>query len=222
MFDRKNESQQVLNLNEKIEFTLLDARATCSDLEKMCDVAYKNQYGGVCVNSGNVEYVSGYVKKNFDGVLKIVSTVGFPLGATSVDVKIAEAKKALQDGADEIDVVINIGKAKNGDFDYVKNELAKLKKTAKRHVVKAIIETCFFDENEIVKLCKVCIKSKVDFVKTSTGFGMGGANFETVSLMRKVLAGKCKIKAAGGIRTREDAIQFVNLGADRIGASRIL
>ena len=222
MFGKKEEVNELAGVNGKVDFTLLDARATYADLEKLCDVAYKNQYYSVCVNPCNVEYVSGYIKRNLNGGIKVASVVGFPLGANTVESKVFETKKAIQDGADEIDVVINIGRAKNGDFDYVKNELAKVKKVAKEHIVKAIIEACYMDENEIVKLCKVCVKAKVDFVKTSTGFGTGGATPEAVSLMKKTVAGKCQVKASGGIRSREQAIELINLGADRLGTSRII
>ena len=219
----KNETKNELaGVNGKVDFTLLDARATFADLEKLCDVAYKNQYYSVCVNPCNVEYVSGYISKNLNGELKVASVVGFPLGANTIEAKVFETKQAIQDGADEIDVVVNIGRAKNGDFEYVKNELTKIKKAAKNHVVKAILETCYMDENEIVKLCKVCMRAKVDFVKTSTGFGTGGATPEHISLMKKTVAGKCQVKASGGIRTREQAIELINLGADRLGTSRII
>lgn len=222
MFGKKETVTEIAGVNEKVDFTLLDARATFADVEKLCDVAYKNQYFSVCVNPCNVKYVSGYISKKLQGDLKIAAVVGFPLGANTTECKVFETKQAIADGADEIDVVINIGRAKSGDFDYVKNELAKIKRAAKNHVVKAILETCYLDENEIVKLCKMCVKAKVDFVKTSTGFGTGGATVEHVALMHKTVAGKCKVKASGGIRTRETAAQMINNGADRIGCSRIL
>lgn len=211
-----------LNVNSMVDFTLLDPRATFADLEKLCDVAYKNQYFSVCVNSSNVEYVSGYISKNFSNELKVVSVVDFPLGASTIDSKIFEAKQAIQSGADEIDVVVNIGRIKSGDFVYVKNELTRIRKAAKKKIVKVIIETCYLDDNEIVKLCKLCMKCKIDYVKTSTGFGTGGAQPEIISLMKKVLNGRCLIKASGGIRLKEQAIDLINLGADRIGTSYII
>lgn len=211
-----------LNVNSMVDFTLLDPRAIFADLEKLCDVAYKNQYFSVCVNSSNVEYVSGYISKNFSNELKVVSVVDFPLGASTIDSKIFEAKQAIQSGADEIDVVVNIGRIKSGDFVYVKNELTRIRKAAKKKIVKVIIETCYLDDNEIVKLCKLCMKCKIDYVKTSTGFGTGGAQPEIISLMKKVLNGRCLIKASGGIRLKEQAIDLINLGADRIGTSYII
>ncbi len=223
MFKTKNIiKENTIDLNSKIDFTLLDPRATVSDLEKLCDVAYKNRYYSVCVNPCNVAYVSGFIKKYYADSLKVCSVVGFPLGANKLETKMFETKEAIFDGADEIDVVINIGRAKQGDFSYIKNELSKIKKIAKKHVVKAIIETCYFDDNDIVKLCKVCMQAKVDFVKTSTGFGTMGATENVVSLIRKNIAGKCYIKAAGGIRTRAQALRLVDLGADRIGTSHVL
>ncbi len=222
MFGEKKIKSELADVNSKVDFTLLDSRATFADLEKLCDVAYKNQYYSVCVNPCNVHYVSGYISKNLGGKLKVASVVGFPLGANSTETKVFETKEAIKNGANEIDVVINIGRAKNGDFDYVKDELSKVKKAAKNNIVKAILETCYFDENEVVKLCKACMRAKVDFVKTSTGFGTGGATPEIVSLMKKTVAGKCLVKASGGIRTREQAIELVNLGADRLGTSRII
>ncbi len=219
---KKIENEMAINVSGRVDFTLLDPRATDLDLEKMCDIAYKNEYCSVCVNPANVKFVSGYVSKHLANKLKVVSVVGFPLGASSVQAKIAEAKEVIENGADEIDVVINIGKAKMGDFGYVKNELEKIRKIAKRKTMKVIIETCYFDDNDIVKLAKVCMAAKVDFVKTSTGFGTSGANINIVSLLKKVLGGKCKIKASGGIKTREQAIEFINHGADRIGTSSII
>ena len=213
---------EIIDLNKMIDFTLLDARATISDIEKLCNIAYKNGYYSVCVNPCFVSYAKSYISQNLNDSLKVVCVVGFPLGANKTSTKLFEVKEAINDGVDEIDVVINISMAKNGSLDYVKNELTKIKKTAKKIPVKAIIETCYFDENEIIKLCKICVKSKIDFIKTSTGFGTAGADVKTVDLINKEVAGKCLIKASGGIRSREQAIELVNYGAKRIGTSRIL
>lgn len=208
-------------LENKIDFTLLDPRATESDLEKLCDIAYKHSYYSVCVNPANVPYVKGYIDKNLEG-LKVVSVVGFPLGANSIEVKCSETKEVIQNGADEIDFVVNIGKVKQGKFDYVKNELKRIRKVCKGKIVKAIIETCYLTKNEIVKLSKLCVQAKIDYVKTSTGFGIAGANLEDVKMIYDIVKGFCGVKASGGIRTREDAIKFLNLGATRIGTSHIL
>ena len=222
MFNNKNEQNEVVELGNKIDFTLLDPRATESDLEKLCDIAYKHSYYSVCVNPCNVSYVRGYIDKNFYGEIKVVSVIGFPLGANSTQIKLEEIKEVLNSGADEIDFVVNIGKVKQGKFDYIKNEFKKIRKTAKRNVVKAIIETCYLDKNEIVKLSKICAQTKIDFVKTSTGFGTGGANLEDIKLIYDTVKGLCGVKASGGIRTREDAINLINFGASRIGTSHII
>lgn len=216
---RENE---IVELNRYIDFTLLDARATKADLERLCDVAYKNQYYAVCVNSCNVQYVSGYIKKTLNDALKIVSVVGFPLGSAKLDAKVFEAKNAIDDGAHEIDFVINIGAVKDGEWGYVKNELSKMRKATRGCVLKCIIETCYLTDNEIVKLCNLCAQTKIDFVKTSTGFGIAGATEHHVKLMVESLSKRCRVKASGGIRSREDAIRYINLGAERIGVSRIL
>lgn len=213
---------EAIQLEKLVDFTLLDARATESDLEKLCDIAYKHSYYAVCVNSCNVPFVKGYIKKNLNNSLKVVSVVGFPLGASSTNIKVLEAKEAIESGADEIDFVVNIGKVKQCKFDYIKNEFRKIRSLAKKKIVKAIIETCYLDKNEIVKLSKLCMQTKIDFIKTSTGFGLGGANLNDVKLIHDTVKGVCKIKASGGIRTREQAIDFVNSGASRIGTSYIL
>ena len=133
--------------------------------------------------------------------------------------KVFETKQAICDGADEIDVVLNIGRAKDGDFEYVKNELKEVKQMAGEHVVKVILETCYFEMADVEKLVKTCVEAGVDFVKTSTGFGTAGANNEVVNLMYKTANGKCKVKASGGIKTREQAIELIKNGASRIGTS---
>lgn len=221
-FRKKIENAQAIDVNARVDFTLLDPRATNADLEKLCDIAYKNGYYSVCVNSANVKYVSAYIKKHFFDNIKIVSVVGFPLGANTTSVKVFEAKEAIDNGVAEIDVVLNIGKAKSGDYAYVKSEIEKIRKVSKRKILKVIIETCYFDENEIIKLAKICLACKVDYIKTSTGFGTDGARKEIVSLLKKVVGAKCKIKASGGVKTREQAIEFINIGCDRIGTSSII
>lgn len=214
--------ENLVNVNSYVDFTLLDARATLGDIEKLCDIAYKNQYYSVCVNPCNVAIAKGYIVRNLNNAVKVATVIGFPLGANTTETKLFEAKEALENGADELDVVINIGKAKEGCFEYVKDELLRIKKLAKKHIVKAIIETCYFDQNDIIRLCKTCVNAKVDFVKTSTGFGTAGATEENVAVMTREVAGKCRVKASGGIRTREQAVSLINKGAGRIGTSHIL
>ena len=218
----EEKGRDFVRVEDKVDFTLLDPRATEFDLEKMCDIAYKHSYYSVCVNSCNVSYVKGYINKNLCGELKVVGCVGFPLGSTSTDLKIQETKEVIDNGADEVDFVINIGKLKQGKFDYIKNELKKIRRVAKRVVLKAIIETCYLDNNEIVKIAKLCMQSKIDFIKTSTGFGISGAKIEDVNLIYRTVKGCCKIKASGGVSTRESAINFLTAGAHRIGTSYII
>lgn len=219
---RMNNDNQIVSLESKIDFTLLDARTTESDLEKLCDIAYKHSYYSVCVNPCNVSYVKGYINKNLGGAIKVVAVVGFPLGASTTNTKLSEVKELINNEVDEIDFVVNIGKVKQGKFDYVKSEMKKIRALAKRKIVKAIIETCYLDKNEIVKLSKICMQTKIDFVKTSTGFGTSGANLEDVKLIYDTVKGCCLVKASGGIRSREQAIDFINAGASRIGTSYIL
>lgn len=214
--------EKIFDLNSYIDFTLLDPRATSYDLEKLCNIAYKNKYYSVCVNPSAVAFVKGYVLKNLSNDLKICSVVGFPLGANLIDIKCLEAKQAIVDGADEIDFVLNISKVKENDFSYLKNELSKIRKAVKNHILKCIIETAYLTKDEIVKICKLCVKCNIDYVKTSTGFATSGANFDDIKLIINSVGGRCKVKASGGIRSREVAVQFLNQGVSRIGTSRVL
>lgn len=212
----------IVELNNFIDLTLVDARATKADLEKVCDIAYKNQYYSVCVNSCNVAYVSDYINANLLGALRVVSMIGFPLGAVKTDVKIFEIKQAIQDGADEIEVVLNIARLKENDFKYLKHELVQIKKATKKKVLRVVLETCYLSQNELVKILELCAKLKVDYVATSTGFGVAGADLDIVNFMNKVLAGRCKIKASGAIKDRMQAVNLINCGASLIGTSRVL
>ena len=217
-----NQNTNAFDLGAAVDFTLLDPRATEADIEKLCDIAYKNSYYAVCVNPCNVSYAKSYIEKKLKNSIKVVSVVGFPLGANLLSTKLAEAKEVISSGADEIDFVINIGRAKQGKYDYIKNELKSIRKLAKHSVVKVIIETCYFDKNEIIKLSKLCAQNKIDYIKTSTGFGTGGAKIEDIKTIYETVKGACKIKASGGIRTRQQAIDLLNAGAARIGTSHIL
>lgn len=220
----KNNQEQLeaINVNSIVDFTLVDPRATIVDIEKICDIAYKNQYYSVCVAPCNVAIAKGYILKHFEGSIKVCAVVGFPLGFNTMNLKVQEAKQMILEGADEIDVVINIGKAKCLDYEYVKDELIMIRKVAKKRVVKAIIETCYFDTNEIIKLCKICANAGVDFIETSTGFGTSGANEEIINIMLKETKGRCNIKASGGIRTRQEAVSYANAGVRRIGTSSVI
>jgi deoxyribose-phosphate aldolase len=218
-FKKKKEEPAVTDEKSIIDFTLLDPRATTKDIHNCCNIAIKNHYYGVCVNSCWVETVKRYLSQKAVDTIAVVSVVGFPLGASSMTAKLAEEKQAISDGADELDVVINIGNAKEGDYDYVRTELSRIVRASHGKVIKAIIETCYFDKEEIIKLVKVCAKAKVDYIKTSTGFGTGGATPEIVQLINETAGGKCKVKASGGIRTMAQVKDMVRAGASRIGTS---
>jgi len=218
-FNKSKKETEITNIQSTVDYTMLDPRATQKDLADCCNIAIKNKYFGVCVNSHNVSFVKRYLAQKAAKDISVISVVGFPLGATPLAVKVSEAKHAIADGADEIDVVINIGEAKQGNFDYIKNELSRMVRVSRGRVVKAIIETCYFDRVEIEKLCKVCLRAKVDFIKTSTGYGIGGATPEIVACIAAVVADKCNIKASGGIRTAKQAEEFLRAGACRIGTS---
>ena len=218
-FKKKKEEEQITSIASVTDFTLLDPRATEKDLADCCNIAIKNKYYAVCVNSCNVEFVKKYLLQKTVDNINVVSVIGFPLGATHTSIKVAEAKQAISDGADELDVVINLGDLKNGDLDSIKNELHRIVRISKGRTVKAIIETCYLDKEEILKVCKVCLKAKVDYIKTSTGFGTGGATPEVIACIQTAVAGKCKIKASGGIRSLKQAEDLVRAGAARIGTS---
>jgi len=209
-----------IDIAKYIDHTNLKPYATREDIIKLCDEAIQYGFYAVCVNPYRVKLAKDYLKEKKADV-KVASVIGFPLGATPTEIKVAEAKKALEDGADELDMVINIGALKDKDYDYVRNDIAEVVKVAheKGAKVKVIIETCYLTEEEKVKACELAKEAGADFVKTSTGFGTGGATVEDVRLMRKVVGPEMGVKAAGGIRTYEQALAMIEAGANRIGAS---
>lgn len=200
-----------------IDHTLLKADATAEDIRTLVNEGFLYSFHSVCVNSSWVGYVRSLIPS--ESTLKITSVVGFPLGAMSTEGKIAETEAAIRDGADEIDMVVNIGRVKSGDIDYVERELSLLRKASEGHVLKVILETCLLTKDEIVKLCKLAEVAGADFVKTSTGFSIKGATPEDVALMRKSVSERVKVKASGGIRSYKDAILMIECGADRLGVS---
>ena len=210
------------NLNQIIDFTLLKPTTTFKELENFLSVAYKNKYYSVCVNPVNVKYAKRYIANKFKDRLKVCSVVGFPLGENATEIKVAESKLAISDGADEIDVVMSISRAKSGEWKYVKDEISRIVRCSKGRVVKVIIETAYLTKAEIEKASQICVRARVDYVKTSTGFANGGATPEIVEIIRGVVKNKCGIKASGGISTTEDAMDMVRMGANRIGTSRKL
>ena len=203
-------------MNEYFDSTLLKSVSTKKEIEELCIDAKKFQFATVCVNPCYVSYASELLK---DSKVKVCTVIGFPLGANTTKIKVEEAKDAINNGATEIDMVINVGYLKNGDYQYVKNEIERLKKITKNNVIKVIIETCYLDEEEIKKMTEICNETEVDFIKTSTGFGTRGASFEDIKIINKYKNDKLRVKASGGIRTKEDAEKYIELGVSRIGTS---
>ena len=202
--------------NKYIDHTLLKADATRKDIEKLCAEAKQYDFASVCVNTYWVPLCASELK---DSDVSVCCVVGFPLGAMSTQAKAFETRQAVKDGADEIDMVINIGELKNGNDEAVLRDIEAVVQAAEGAVVKVILENCLLEKEEIVRACKLCMEAKADFVKTSTGFSTGGAVPEDVRLMKETVAGKCKVKAAGGIRSKADMDAMIEAGADRIGTS---
>lgn len=205
-----------MGLNKYIDHTILKATASSSDVQKLCEEAIEHEFYSVCVNGC---YVAD-AKQLLQGTdVKVAAVVGFPLGAMTTAAKVFEAKEAVENGASEIDMVINVAKLKDGEFEYVENEIRQIKEAIGDNVLKVIIETCYLTDEEKVKACELSLVAKADFVKTSTGFGTGGATYEDVKLMKSVVGDNAKVKASGGVRDKETAQKYVNLGAERLGTS---
>ena len=206
-----------MELNKLIDHTLLKATATISEIETLCKEAVEYDFYSVCVNSGYV----ATAKKFLTGTdIKVCSVVGFPLGAMSAKAKYFETGEALADGADEIDMVLNVGWLKSGKTNQVLDEIIALKRcVGENRVLKVILETCYLTDEEKRLACRLALDAKADFVKPSTGFGTGGATLADVKLMKEWVEHKAKVKGSGGIRDYETAMQYVNLGVERIGTS---
>lgn len=201
-----------------IDHTLLKPEATRQQIEQLCGEAKQYSFASVCINPSYVKICSGMLKETS---VKVCSVIGFPLGATTTETKAFEAEKAIRDGAREVDMVINVGMLKSGEYDYVQSDIASVVRTAKSHgvLVKVIIETGLLTDEEKVKACVLARNAGANFVKTSTGFSKGGATVGDIALMRKVVGSALGVKASGGVRTQEDAKALIASGADRIGAS---
>lgn len=203
-------------LNRYIDYTLLKATATKENIIALCEEAKQYKFFSVCINSCYVALAKEQLKGSD---VKVCSVIGFPLGAMSTEAKVAETKAAIKDGADEIDMVINTGLLKSKDFDAVWKDIEAVKTCMPDNTLKVILETCYLDELEIIKASELAIQSGADFIKTSTGFGPGGATIKDVKLMKSVCKMCMKIKASGGIRDTKTALEYINLGVDRIGTS---
>lgn len=202
-------------LYSHVDHTQLKAFATWEDIKKLCDEAVKYQTASVCVPPCYIKRIND----TYGEKINICTVIGFPLGYSVTAAKVVEAKEAIKDGANEVDMVININDAKNGDFDKIEEEIKTIKAACGDKILKVIIETCYLTEAEKIELCKRVTNAKADYIKTSTGFGTNGATYEDVKLMAENVGKDVKIKAAGGIRTREDMEEFMRLGADRLGTS---
>lgn len=207
------------NLCEYIEHTLLKQDARKDELKKLLDEAKNYNFKGVCVNPVNVAFAEDYLK---DTDVKIVTVVGFPLGANASCVKAFEAQQAVKDGADEVDMVINVSKLKDKDYDFVKEDIIAVKNACADKVLKVILETDLLEKDEIKKACEICVEAKADFVKTSTGFVKNGegAKADDVKLMADTVKPYgLRVKASAGIRDKQKALDMIEAGADRLGTS---
>lgn len=203
---------------KKVDHTLLKQISTMEDIKKLCDDAIKFNTASVCIPPCYVKEAKEYVGDK----MKICTVIGFPNGYNLTSVKMFETEEAIKDGADEIDMVINIGKLKEKKYDYILNEINGIKTKCNGKILKVIIETCLLTEEEKIKMCEIVSESDADYIKTSTGFSTGGATLEDIKLFKKYIKNNKKIKAAGGIKGFEDAEKFIEAGADRLGTSKLV
>lgn len=205
-----------MDYNKLIDHTNLKQDAQEADIIKLCDEAKEHHFASVCVNPN---YVSLCKERLAGSDVKVCTVIGFPLGQTTTTAKIDETKDAIFEGADEIDMVINVSWIKDKRYDKVLYEIQRLKRYCHDRILKVILETCLLSDEEIVKACEIAKKAGADFVKTSTGFSKGGATVHAVELMRKTVGSDMGVKASGGIKTKEDMVKMVEAGANRIGTS---
>lgn len=207
----------IKDILSKVDHTLLNPKATWEEIKNICDDGMKYSTASVCIPPSFVKRAKEYVGNR----LKICTVIGFPNGYNTAEVKIFETENAIENGADEIDMVINLGDLMDKNYDNILSEITKIKSVCGERVLKVIIETCLLSEEQKIKMCEIVTKSGADFIKTSTGFSTGGATFEDIELFAKYVGENVKIKAAGGISSIADAEKFISLGADRLGTSRI-
>jgi len=207
-----------MKYNKYIDHTLLSPTATESQIRKLCDEALEYDFASVCVNSDYVSLAASILHKP-ESTVKVCTVVGFPLGAMCTTAKVDELRESVFNGADEIDMVINLSWVKDKKWDDLLDELTRMRTAARSKVLKVIIECCLLSDEEKIKVCELCKQASVDFVKTSTGFSTGGATVHDVELMKKVVGDFPHIKAAGGIRDKKFMVELIKAGADRIGTS---
>ncbi|MGB5647808.1 MAG: deoxyribose-phosphate aldolase [Muriicola sp.] len=205
-----------MQLNQYIDHTLLKPTATEKDIKLLCKEAIQYNFYAVCVNSS---FVALAVSELQNTSVKVAAVIGFPLGAMATEIKIAETAYCLEQGADEIDMVINLGWFKSGLYSKVQDEIKNIKSMMGKATLKVILETCYLSEEEIGKACNLCLNAGADYVKTSTGFGPEGATLSAVKRMKDSVGNKAKIKASGGIRDKATALAYIKAGASRIGTS---
>lgn len=215
--DKEYFSIKAEDIISKIDHTVLKVNATWDDVKKICDEAKKYKTASVCIQPCFVKRAKEYL----NGEIPVCTVIGFPNGYNTSEAKVFETLDAVKNGADEIDMVINITCVKEGNFDCVSDEIKAVRKACEGKILKVIIETCLLTEEEKIKLCKIVSESGADFIKTSTGFSEYGATREDVALLKKYSTG-IKVKAAGGIKSVEDAVDFIKLGAERLGTSSLL
>ena len=204
------------NIAKYIDHTVLKATTTSKEVEKLCLEAKEYGFYSVCVNGCFVKECKELLK---DSDVKIAAVIGFPLGAMTKTAKVFEAREAIANGANEIDMVINVGKLIEGDSKYVEDEIREIKEAIGKNVLKVIIETCYLNEEQKMLACELSLNANADFVKTSTGFGTAGATFEDVILMKKMVGDNAEVKASGGVKSYETAEKYIELGATRLGTS---
>lgn len=209
---------ELKDILKTVDHTLLTQDATWEDIKQICDDAIKYQTASICIPAAYVKKAVEYV----DGKVDVCTVIGFPNGYSTTVVKVFETKNAIENGAKEIDMVININELKNKNYDYVLNEIKEIKEACGDLILKVIIETALLTEEEKVKMCQIVTESGADYIKTSTGFSTGGATLEDIQLFAKNVGENVKIKAAGGIASLEDAENFIQAGASRLGTSRIV
>ena len=200
---------------KKVDHTALKAFTTWEDVAKLCDEAIRYNMATVCVPPCYIKKI----KETYADNVKICTVIGFPLGYNSTAVKLFETKQAIDDGADEIDMVINIAGLKNKNYSYVEDEIKALRKVTENKILKVIVETCYLNEDEKIKLCEIVGRAKADYIKTSTGFGTAGADVADIELFKKHISPDVKIKASGGIRTKDEMETYIYSGCSRIGTS---
>lgn len=206
----------MMKYNKLIDHTILKQDASLASIEKLCQEAKEFDFMSVCVNPAYVSLCAELLKESD---VKVCTVIGFPLGANATAVKVYETSVAVKDGADEIDMVINVTMLKAGKYDYIYEEIKAIKEACNGKLLKVILETCLLTDEEVVKACELSVKAGADFVKTSTGFSTGGATVHHVALMRKTVGPNVGVKASGGVRTHEDLLAMVEAGANRIGTS---